>query len=95
MVKFIDFIEKNREDKLNINFISKTLNKLGYTILIASNAELNIDLTNTNNLYYTLLKIYNILKDYENKEKQGKGLKIITPKQMLSRLPVLLAEIHA
>ena len=28
------------------------------------------------------------------KEKQGKGLKIITPKQMLSRLPILLSETH-
>ena len=36
-------------------------------------------------------------KDYEliKQQKQGKGLKITTPKQMLSRLPVLLSEIHA
>ena len=27
--------------------------------------------------------------------KQGTGLKILTPKQMLSGLPILLAEIHA
>ena len=33
-------------------------------------------------------------KIFQNK-KQGKGLKMITPKQMLSRLPVLLAQIHA
>ena len=36
-------------------------------------------------------------KDYEliKQQKQGKGLKITTPKQMLSRLPVLLSKIHA
>ena len=33
--------------------------------------------------------------EYMKQKKQGKGLKIITPKQMLSRLQVLLAQIHA
>ena len=29
------------------------------------------------------------------KEKQGKGLKILTPKQMLKRLPVAMAQVRA
>ena len=29
------------------------------------------------------------------KEKQGKGLKMLTPKQMLQRLPIALAEVRA
>ena len=33
--------------------------------------------------------------DYENKELSGSGLKILTNKQMLSRLPILLAQIQA
>ena len=34
--------------------------------------------------------------DYQNKEESsGSGLKILTKKQMLSRLPILLAEIQA
>ena len=33
--------------------------------------------------------------DYENKELPGSGLKILTKKQMLSRLPILLAQIQA
>ena len=28
------------------------------------------------------------------KEKQGKGLKILTPKQMLQRLPIALAQVN-
>ena len=44
-----------------------------------------IDREYTNNLIYAYLKIHNILKDKERNKKQGKGLKIITPKQMLSR----------
>ena len=51
---------------------------------------------NTNEVYMGLLKIVNLDKNARReKEKQGKGLKIITPKQMLSRLPILLAQIHA
>ena len=30
-----------------------------------------------------------------NKQKQGKGLKILTPSQMLSRLPISLAQLDA
>ena len=33
--------------------------------------------------------------DYENEELSGTGLKILTKKQMLSRLPILLAQIQA
>ena len=50
-------------------------------------------LNNTYNLYMIIARIINTLKN--NQKQQGKGLKIITPKQMLSRLPVLLSEIHA
>ena len=35
------------------------------------------------------------IEEYVLQQKQGKGLKMITPKQMLSRLPALPAEIHA
>ena len=44
-----------------------------------------IDREYTNNLIYAYLKIHNILKDKERNKKQGKELKIITAKQMLSR----------
>ena len=33
--------------------------------------------------------------DYENEESSGSGLKILTNKQMLNRLPILLAQIQA
>ena len=33
--------------------------------------------------------------DYENEELSGSGLKILTNKQMLNRLPILLAQIQA
>ena len=33
--------------------------------------------------------------DAERKNQQGEGLKILTPNQMLSRLPISLAEVQA
>ena len=42
-----------------------------------------------------LLKVEEIL-DFNNKQKQiGKSLKILTPSQMLSRLPISLAQLKA
>ena len=32
---------------------------------------------------------------YDAKQQEGKGLKILTPKQMLQRLPIALAQIKA
>ena len=51
----------------------------------------------TKKLYYGLIKIKNLAKKDEQNiaATQGKGLKILTPKQMLSRLPILLAQVHA
>ena len=40
-------------------------------------------------------KIFDNIYNYIKNSKQGSGLKILTPKQMLSRLPILLAEIQA
>ena len=56
---------------------------------------MDINLSTTYNLYIAVLKVDNIVKDIEHSEKQGKGLKIIIPKQLLSLLPVLLAKIYA
>ena len=41
------------------------------------------------------LKIFGNIYNYMKNSKQGSGLKILTPKQMLSRLPILLAKIQA
>ena len=41
-----------------------------------------------------VLKIANEILDF-NKQQQGSGLKILAPDQMLSRLPITLAQLHA
>ena len=61
---------------------------------------------NIKNLYDSRQKIINLLNDnskirseaiYKSKqnETEGKGLKILTPKQMLQRLPIALAQVKA
>ena len=43
-----------------------------------------------------MLKILNYLEEiFNGQPAKGKGLKILTPKQMLSRLPITLAQLKA
>ena len=70
-----------------------------------SNNQLHI-IKNVKNLYDSRQKIIDLLNDnskirseaiYKSKqnETKGKGLKILTPKQMLQRLPIALAQVKA
>ena len=42
-----------------------------------------------------MLEIFNYLGEIFNRPTEGKGLKILTPNQMLSRLPITLAQLKA
>ena len=42
-----------------------------------------------------ILKKFNYLREILNGQTEGKGLKILTPNQMLSRLPITLAQLKA
>ena len=70
-----------------------------------SNIQLYV-IKNVKNLYNSRQKIIDLLNDnakirseaiYKSKqnETKGKGLKILTPKQMLQRLPIALAQVKA
>ena len=39
--------------------------------------------------------IVELILNFNNDDQQGKGLKILTPNQMLSRLPISLAQLKA
>ena len=43
---------------------------------------------------HKILKIVKEIFDF-NRQQQGQGLKILTPKQILSRLPISLAQLNA
>ena len=61
---------------------------------------------NLENFYKSREEVFNFFKDYsklffdvgyktEQHETKGTGLKILTPKQMLERLPIALAQVNA
>ena len=59
-------------------------------------------INNIKNLYNPREKVFQMFNDYAKnmskniyESKQGTGLKILTPKQMLQRLPIALAQIKA
>ena len=42
-----------------------------------------------------IIDIFEEIREFNKKNQQGKGLKILTPDQMLSRLPISLAQLKA
>ena len=44
---------------------------------------------------YKIVDIVEQIIDFNNKNKKGQGLKILTPNQMLSRVPITLAQLKA
>ena len=63
-------------------------------------------INNLEKLYNFREEVFNLFRDYiemlsdanydsKNSETKGKGLKILTPKQMLQRLPIALAQVKA
>ena len=97
-IKFSDALKKQQElvKKINeVKIAKKTLKQ-----------EEVID--NFEKFYKSRVKIFNSFRDYikmlsdasyaakQNKtEKGGTGLKILTPKQLLQRLPIALAQVKA
>ena len=42
-----------------------------------------------------IVRVVEMILDFNKQNQQGKGLKILTPNQMLSRLPITLAHLKA
>ena len=42
-----------------------------------------------------IVRVLKMILDFNKQNQQGKGLKILTPNQMLSRLPISLAQLQA
>ena len=82
------------------------LNKLNNLKIGKKTAEQKETINNLEKFYYSREKVINFFRDYtemlsdanyhakQNKTKE-KGLKILTPKQMLLRLPIALAQVKA
>ena len=90
MVKQI-YERKNRKKNNGlVNVIKSGLSDLKDEIKKMSEAAKEIEKPDK------ILKIVEEILDFNNKQNQiGKGLKILTPSQMLSRLPISLAQLKA
>ena len=93
--KFINFDEFNEEyNKFTHNFTEfkkyKSKNESKFSTNQRKMERYDRDLKNIVNLY----NIYNLKSDSDTSI-EGKGLKILTNKQMFNRLPILLAQIEA
>ena len=83
-----ELVNKIAETKISKNNAIKKYNNL------ISKAEQITELRSTEPRQ-KMLKIFNYLGEMFNGPTEGKGLKILTPDQRLSRLPIILAQLKA
>ena len=85
--EYLKILNEKTLSDADINTITNVMDDLIATMIKFDdkNLRLNFDyIKNTKELYMGLLKIVNLAKYINSQSKEGKGLKIITPKQMLS-----------
>ena len=78
--------EKNR---LLVSVINSGLKDLKEKIKKMSKEEIEIEKPDE------IVRVVEMILDFNKQNQQGKGLKILTPNQMLSRLPISLAQLQA
>ena len=82
------------------------LNKLNEAKIVKKTDKQKEVVNNLNKFYNSREEVINFFRDYiemlsdanydsKHSETKGKGLKILTPKQMLQRLPIALAQVKA
>ena len=85
------YIEKNDKEKNNelVNMINSGLKDLKEEIKKMSEEEKEIEDPES------IVEIVEEILKFNEQNQQGKGIKILTPNQMLSRLPISLAQLKA
>ena len=90
MIKQLYEIKNRKKNNEIVNVIKRGLSDLKDKIKKMSEDEKEIEKPDK------ILKIVEEILDFNNKQNQiGKGLKVLTPSQMLSRLPISLAQLKA
>ena len=80
--------DKKTNSKL-VNMVKNGLSDLKNEIENMGEEEKEIEKPNE------IIDIFEEIREFNKKNQQGKGLKILTPDQMLSRLPITLAQLKA
>ena len=90
MYKKLSETENTEIYKTKVNFIKKILSKLQKTVdYVPENNTFKIEENEK------IIVINKRILEFSNKIKSGQGLKILTPNQMLSRIPIALAQLKA
>ena len=101
------FLKEIKEGRISIeeakNMQEEFNKKLNFIRRGNKNWEQSESLNNINNLYNAIDMAIKFIEDYGSMildakrivKQEGKGLKILTPNQMLKRLPIALAQIKA
>ena len=105
--EFFNAIKNNQIKFSEIkNKQNQFLNKLRNVKIGKKTTEPKNIINNLENFYNSREEVINFFRDYiemlsnanydsKHSETKGKGLKILTPKQMLQRLPIALAQVKA
>ena len=83
----IQIVKKNNKDLVNV--IKSRLSDLKNEIKKMSENKIEIEKPNK------IVDIVEKIIDFNKQNQEGQGLKIFTPEQMLSRLPVTLTQLKA
>ena len=90
MYKSLNETKNSEENKVLVNIIENRLNNLIKEIKNNPTSDTK-KIKNRNNM----LEIVEHILYFNQQNQAGKGLKILTPNQMLSRLPITLAQLKA
>ena len=90
LLEKIEKLKSNsKENKIMENLINSGLNDLKNEIKKMSEDEIKIEKP------YEIVDIVEKILEFNKQNQEGQGLKILTPNQMLSRLPISLAQLKA
>ena len=89
MFKQIKDLKKNPKNKIRVLLIKSGLEDLKNEIENMSEEQKNIEKPNE------IVDIAGKILEFNKQQQQEEGLKILTPDQMLSRLPISLAQLNA
>ena len=89
MLKVLYTFNSRKKSNQLVNIIKSGLSDLKNVIERMSEDEIKIQKP------YEIVNIVEKILEFNRQSQQGQGLKILTPNQMLSRLPISLAQLNA
>ena len=89
MYKVLRTLNDKEKNSNLVNMFNSGLKDLKEEIKKMSKEEIEIEKPDE------IVRVVEMILDFNKQNQQGKGLKILTPNQMLSRLPIALAQLQA